>query len=352
MRADMKSRKSWRPRSGGFFTKNTVRRISIFICLSFLAAIPLNVFGQDGIFRWFEPLTGKKKVSLSSSASLSPRERVKDQNTGLEDARWETSIFIPMEQGPDREWAAVSRVGLRDIHTRSVLPDAGAPVPSELWDLQFGVTHRRRLPGDWIIGGYLSVSSPSDRPFNSWDEMAVMLNGSLRIPAAGTDSWVFFLSYSTNREFLPHVPIPGAAYFYAPSRDFNALIGMPLLSVNYSPLPGLELRAFYFPIHSVYAGCEYRISQIVSIFTHFRWENDQYYRAGREDKDDRLFWYEKRVEGGIKLRSTADLEVVLSGGYAFDRFFFEGENYDDDRTDNRVDVDAGPFIAVRAGIKL
>jgi len=78
-----------------------------------------------------------------------------------------------------------------------------------------------------------------------------------------------------------------------------------------------------------------------------RWENDRYYRAGREDRADRLFWYEQRAEGGVILHPAGDMEVTLSGGYAFDRFFFEGESYEDDRTDNRVDVADGPVIAVR-----
>jgi len=322
------------------------------ICLTILISAPLSGFGQDGFFRIFEPMTGNKKISLAGSGSFNQREQVKDQETGLEDSRWETSIFIPVDQTRDREWAAVSRIGLRDINTRAKLPDTGEAVPSELWDLNFGVTHRQRLSGDWIIGGNLSISSPSDCPFYGWNEMAVMFNGHLSIPAAGRDSWVFFLNYSTNREFLPHVPIPGVAYFYAPSRDFNALVGIPLVFLNYSPLDGLDFRAFYFPIHSIYAGCDYHLNQTFGIFASFRWENEQYYRAAREDKDDRLFWYEKRVEVGIKLRATYDLEVTVSGGYSFDRFFFEGESYDDDRTDNRVDVGDGPFIAARAGIKL
>ena len=322
------------------------------IYLSILIAAPLSVSGQDGFFRIFEPMTGNKKISLAGSASSSSREDVKDQDTGLEDSRWETSIFIPVDQTRDREWSVVSRVGLRDLNTRAILPDTGEAVPSELWDLNFGVSHRERLPGNWIIGADLFVSSPSDRPFYGWDEMAIMLNGYLTIPAADRDSWVFFLNYSTNREFLPHVPIPGAAYFYAPSREFNALVGIPLVFLNYSPLSGLQLRAFYFPIHSIYAGCEYDLSEIIGIFTSFRWENEQYYRAAREDKDDRLFWYEKRVEAGIKLKPVADLEVTISGGYSFDRFFFEGESYAADRTDNRIDVGDGPFLAVRAGMKL
>ena len=36
------------------------------------------------------------------------------------------------------------------------------------------------------------------------------------------------------------------------------------------------------------------------------------------------------------------LSLELSGGWAFDRFYFEGEDYDD-RDDNRIDVESGPF---------
>ncbi|MFH1037673.1 MAG: hypothetical protein V1789_03260 [PVC group bacterium] len=325
-----------------------MRRIIILMYMFFLAFIPMTVSGQEGISHWFQPLTGKQGTAVSGRFEYSPRERVKDQVTGLEESRWEASILIPLVQGPDREWTAVSRLGLRDIHTRAVLPNTGDEMPAELWDLHFGAVYRRRLSGNWIIGGNLSLSSPSDRPFNGWYETAVMLNGYLNIPAAGRDSWVFFLNYSTNREFLPHVPIPGAGYLHAPSRDFSALVGIPLLFVNYSPAKGLQLRGFYFPIHSVFAGCEYQLSPLIGIFASFRWENDRYYRAGREDRDDRLFWYEQRAEGGISLHPAGDIEVTLSGGYAFDRFFFEGESYNDDRTDNRVDVGDGPVLSVRA----
>jgi hypothetical protein len=35
--------------------------------------------------------------------------------------------------------------------------------------------------------------------------------------------------------------------------------------------------------------------------------------------------------------------VEVTGGYAFNRFYFEGEGYSD-RFDNRFDVGAAPFI--------
>jgi len=33
----------------------------------------------------------------------------------------------------------------------------------------------------------------------------------------------------------------------------------------------------------------------------------------------------------------------LSGGYAFDRFYFEGESYKH-RNENRIDIHDGPFV--------
>jgi hypothetical protein len=40
----------------------------------------------------------------------------------------------------------------------------------------------------------------------------------------------------------------------------------------------------------------------------------------------------------------------LAGGYAFDRFAFEGESYSD-RRENRIDIDAGPFVAARVSVR-
>jgi len=38
------------------------------------------------------------------------------------------------------------------------------------------------------------------------------------------------------------------------------------------------------------------------------------------------------------------------GGYAFRRFFFEGEDYGD-RDDNRLIVGDGPFVSLRLGAR-
>jgi hypothetical protein len=69
--------------------------------------------------------------------------------------------------------------------------------------------------------------------------------------------------------------------------------------------------------------------------------NDRYLLAERADPDDRLFYYEKRVRVGAIIGLARWLFTDITGGYSFDRFYFEGESYSD-RNQNRIDVDSGP----------
>lgn len=324
------------------------KKTGLLVLAAFWSALTAaDSAGQENFFRWFQPLRGGEKISVVAGGEYYPRERIRDQGTGFEETRGEAAIFIPLDSEPDREWAATVRTGVRSIRSGAVLPKTGESFPAGLWDLSFGVVHRRRLANGWIAGGNLALASPSDRPFSGWDETAALLNGFLRIPSEERNAWVFFLNYSSNREFLPHVPIPGAAYLWAPSRDFSLLAGVPLLSVNWKPADRLSLRGFYFPIHTVFLGGEYSLGSGWKVFADWRWENDRYYRCGREDRNHRLFWYEQRLETGISVEAGAGIELSLAGGYAYDRFFFEGESYSKDRTENRLDIADGFFLAAR-----
>ncbi len=312
--------------------------------LCFLFPAPARA--QPEMLRWLAPLGPPLTVSAGYQGEYSPAQAVTDQDADLGWGRHQARLFVPLEQTDRSEWAFTAHGRLFALDTGAVLPATGDRLPSELWNLGFGVNHRRRFDNDWIVGGNLSLLTPSDRPYYGWDEMAVLLNGFLRVGAGEKNAWVFFLNYSTNREFLPHVPIPGAGYWYNPSRDFSVLAGIPLLLADFSPADGLKLRCFYFPIHTVYAGMEVRVLGPLNLFGSFSWENEEYFRAAREDRRDRLFYYEKRLTAGLKCVFERRLELTLSGGYAFDRFFFEGRDYDD-RVANRVEFGDGPFFALR-----
>ena len=69
-------------------------------------------------------------------------------------------------------------------------------------------------------------------------------------------------------------------------------------------------------------------------------------RHGRRKESNRLWYFEKRLVAGVRWQVRDRCHLDFSGGYAFDRFFFEGERYED-RSFNRLDVSGGVFLGVQ-----
>ncbi len=102
-------------------------------------------------------------------------------------------------------------------------------------------------------------------------------------------------------------------------------------------------------IYRVRARVTWQIFQPLWAYVGFDWDHDHYYRSDRDDKDDKIFYYEKRLTAGARF-DLRHIGFEVYGGYAFDRFYFEGEKYSD-RDANRIDVGAGPFIAGKLSVR-
>jgi hypothetical protein len=246
--------------------------------------------------------------------------------------------------------SASVRVRNQEFATGAELPDTGEPFPDELWNVRIGASYRHRFDSGWIGALDVNVGSPSDRPFASVHELDVSATAILRVPARDRDAWVFFLNYGSNREFLPHVPIPGFGYSYQPSDQLTAVVTTGLVSLEYRPVEALTLTASYVAVRTVDVRLTYQVARPVRVWIGFDWTNERYLRANRADPDDRLFYYEKRVRAGAIIGLARQLFVDVAVGYSFDRFYFEGEGYSD-RNRNRIDVGDGPFTQVRLGTR-
>jgi hypothetical protein len=88
----------------------------------------------------------------------------------------------------------------------------------------------------------------------------------------------------------------------------------------------------------------------VRLWAGFDWTNDRFLLADRENTDDRLFYYEKRLRTGAIIGLARQVYTEITVGYSFDRFYYEGESYSD-RTHNRIDVGSGPFATIRLGLR-
>ena len=229
-----------------------------------------------------------------------------------------------------------------------MLPADGIPLPGELWEVRVGGNYRGVVRKDWIWGVNASIGSASNEPFQAGDAFDGTLGGLLRIPHKERNAWLFFLYFATNREFLNYVPLPGAGYWWEPSDTFRAVVGIPFASFTYYPIEKLSLNLSYFPVRNIQAKASYRISWLLTAFAGFDWRNQRYFRADRDDNDDRIFYYEKRSGGGLRVAVMKQLALTFEGGWAFDRFYFEGDEYGD-RDRNRINVDGSPYVVAKIG---
>jgi hypothetical protein len=315
-----------------------------------LGLVALPAHAQEELTNLFAPELGELPIRSEYRVTYFPDQPVEGQNAELGLVQQDFTLSVPLLQSTTDEWAASARLRNQEFATGAVLPDTGEPFPDELWNVRIGTSYRHRFDSGWIGALNVNVGSPSDKPFASGDELDVSATAVLRIPVRERDAWIFFLNYGSNREFLPHVPIPGLGYSYSPSDQLTAVITTGIVSVEYRPLEKLTLTALYVAVRTVDVRLTYQLFRPVRLWVGFDWTNERYLRADRADADDRLFYYEKRVRAGAIIGLARQAFVDIAVGYSFDRFYFEGEDFDE-RDRNRIDVESGPFGAVRLGLR-
>jgi hypothetical protein len=318
-----------------------------FLCLLF--AKPRGAPAQDDFFGALRPEMGKSQTRLSYSYTGYPGQDVAGQGKDLALNQHGLSLSHPITQGSNHEWVLTGNLRYSKVRTDALLPDSRDSFPSELWDIHGGALYRHKFQNDWIGGAFLTVGSASDQPFASDDELTINANLFARIPHEGRNAWLLFLNYANNREFWPHVPIPGVGYSYEPSEAYRLIIGIPFLSAQLRPAEDLSIDLSYLAVRNVQARLSYRFGKSFRGYGGFAWRNERYFRADRSDRNDRLFYYEKRLFVGLQW-SLGRLTMDASGGFAFDRFYFESEKYEN-RDPNRVNVGNGPYGSLRIGLR-
>ena len=257
------------------------------------------------------------------------------------------SAVVPLARSTTSEWTLSASASVRRLDFSATLPDSGERMPDELWDLDLSLGHKRLLENGRTAGVFLGAGSASDEPFASTGESTVSATAYLRVPRRPGRSWLLFVNYSNNRGDLDHVPLPGVAYLYQPSRRFGALVGVPMLAVWGQSSERAGYRLSYFPLHEVEAELTWRLGDRWRLRAGAEWRDEPYLRAGRRDEDDRLTLDEKRAGLGLAVSLGAKGSLELTAGHAFDRFFYEGEGYDD-RDRNRVELEDAAFVTLAA----
>jgi hypothetical protein len=311
-----------------------------------LALRPLPATAQSELQAWLNPEFGKLMPRSDYRFTFYPERKVEDQQANFAMNEQRLSFFTPLYQDATNEFGFAARTLYQNIDTTARFPNAGGRFPSELWDAAAGLSYRHRFDNGWTGGVALTVGSASDEPFNSIDEMYFRFVTMVQVPSGERNAWMFTLIYASDESIFGYkLPIPGIAYSWVPSDKFSALIGFPFSFIRYKPWEKITLDAEYYPFWTVRTRATWEIARPLRAYVGFQWDSDHFYRADRGDPDDKIFYREMRIFGGARF----DLRHVgfeVQGGYAFNRFYFEGEGYSN-RNENRFDVGAAPFAVGR-----
>jgi len=326
------------------------RAMIICVCVYILGAVVEYCQGEGSGFGGFSEKLGNLSFEAEYKISATEEESVQEQGGGLSFCQQELYLLCPLKQNEEFESALTFGFEVMDIATRGRLIQAGVGLPDHLWEMGLGGLMRGRLDNEWIWGLRVSAGSASDRPFDSLSETNLNATGSLQVPAGDDDQHLLFLNFATNREFLRYIPIPGYAYQWNIDRKKQVLLGIPFCWGRWRATDKLTLQGSYFIPRTVHAKISYELWEGVDIYSGFDWQNQRWLRAGREDDDDRIFYYEKKVGAGLGWKIVDNCKIDFQGGYGFDRFFFEGEEYDD-RGDNCISFSDGLFMGTQVSFR-
>jgi hypothetical protein len=315
-----------------------------------LLAPTVSRAAQPDASAWLTGEVGQMQPRLGFQTEYHPDQRLSNHAGELGYTQYDLRGTAPLWKSSSNDLSLAGRVRYQDMDTTATLP-SGKGLPSELWDLGLTAQFRHRLDGGSVLGLSVRGGSASDKPFYSDNVMQYGATAFARVPGGQDGHWLVLLNYDNNREILPGVPLmPGAGYWYHPSERFQVLAGVPFSSLHLRPVQDLDLNLSYVMVRTMHARATYHVTKPFSVYTGLEMFQQSYFLADRPHTENRLFFYQKRALAGAALALGGGLVLDVSGGWAFDQFYFQGENYGD-RWQDRLSLDDGVFFGGQLGYR-
>ena len=304
--------------------------------------------GQDDLMWVLNPRLGQAKAKARYTAEGYPTRRVRGQAAEFGYASHDLKLTLPLLEGPGFDWSLSTKLEALDINTGVKLPGFAEAFPEDLWDISLGTAYRRRLDDGWTVGVSGGLGSASDAPFAGAGETTFTSTGFVRIPSGDNDAWLMMLHFRTELDRLRGAPLlPGAGYHWVRDERFQALVGLPYAWAQYAPVEPLTFSAMGGPFRARAKG-SYALTDDLKLYAAYDWSGRRFVRHDRRHGNERLFFYGQSVSTGLRWQFGEHLSIDAGGGYAFDRFIFEGKGYHN-RHDRRFRIGDTPFVALQVG---
>lgn len=233
------------------------------------------------------------------------------------------TVTVPLEATETGQWSLGVDAARTRLGGSPALSPSGAPWPEILWNTGISLSHRRPLEGDRIVGGSVRLGAAGDH--NLTGGSTLQATAFLLLPAREEDRWMVAVNYSSDREFLRHVPIPGGGYLLRRGR-MTALLGVPFFLETAVAGP-VRMRLSYVPSRTYALTFSAPTGSRTTLFAALESDVDRYRRADRSRSRDRLFLHQRQVRAGIDLRLAHGVSAELSAGRSLARTLVEGREF-------------------------
>lgn len=283
------------------------------------------------------------EVLFPRMPSFSPRATLQNQSSTLQVRGQGFALGLPVSVGPNGIWILNTRVEHNAFETDATLPGSPQPFPDELWNINLGLMHIHPLDNGWTAGGMVGIGSASNKPFASIREMNANLLAFLNIPTRERDAWNFSLFYSPLGQLA--FPIPGIAYAWRPSEQFQMSIGLPF-SFTYRPTDAISFNLNCLPLTNGSATVCWTPSDFWTVYGGYQTHSQGYELADRVDTQERFFDFDQRLNLGVRRTLGAGFALDCSAAYLFDRSYFRSDSFFGDGA-KRLRVDPGAQLMLK-----
>jgi hypothetical protein len=180
------------------------------------------------------------------------------------------------------------------------------------------------------------ISSNSDEPFESNDEIEYIAHAEFKVYENVRSSLYIGLLYSSKQIFYRdyYLPFPFFTYIYH-DRTLFLSIGIPFI-VRWMMAERTFFHFTYFPVYNINTDIGYRFFGFLSTSINMTWRQEKYLLADRENKDEKFFYDRKIVGLKVKPSIGRHFSLFLLCGYQFDGSYYYGEQFSDRRYENRI----------------
>jgi hypothetical protein len=196
-------------------------------------------------------------------------------------------------------------------------------LPKHLWDGTVGFAQPVAQVNNWFVVLTGAAGYAGDSPFS--DPHAAFFTGNVIVGRefSADKAIVVALNYDGNRSFLPDTPIPGIAYADRYNDHLTYVIGLPLNSITYEPINGLQVNLGWTLLETFSGRVGWEFKKHYSIFGSYT-DRFSAFHLSTLPEDRRLFLQEHRAEVGFRWNPTPLVRLSIGGGWAFGQEFSTG----------------------------